>query len=529
MLRQEVSLAQMKLILLFAIAAALLGQTLETKAPPTPKEKARELLDAVAEAAPGAKADVAAIALGYVAENYNEFDHKKAVEWLRQGFAITAGIAPSSRDARALVQSNLAMTATKISLDDAIGMVEQIVPTGKLVGVDPRQRAIEAITAHLIEKGDLDRAVELLNSLGSTGEYPFHAAQLVFEKLPAGDGRREALFGYSMSAYGLRPGDDFVRFVGKHWKALPRAQAVAAVGAILENTLKKKVESADQYTGTLTSDKGTVTFSDPQSIELFDVLYIVREVEPKRAAELLDTRFELKSALERFPKGRESMGEAVSWNMSFGSGKSDAPEQSLNGLADSRFAQAINLLGKTDEKADAKTEKEQLEKALEMVKTIPLPDRRANALGIIADAAGAEDPVLAKRLLSECLEVIKDVKDVSLRQPIWDHVVGAAHAIHDDKLAWEAVDHSLSDATELYNKDTDADHPNAAIRDWWPSTNAYRRSVIAATKAFGIEAEVILQKITDPDLAVFARVEMAATLLGHARASWMTWVDTGDK
>ena len=206
-----------------------------------------------------------------------------------------------------------------------------------------------------------------------------------------------------------------------------------------------------------------------------------------------------------------------------------AAEQAMARLADSKFVQVVKILEGINDNADEKSAKKQLRQALDIVKTIPLPDRKANALGIIADAAGSQDPDLAKRLLSECLEVIKDVKDVSLRQPIWDHVVGAAHAIHDDKLAWEAVDHSLSDATELYNKDTDADHPNAAIRDWWPSTNAYRRSVIAATKAFGIEAEVILQKITDPDLAVFARVEMAATLLGHPRASWMTWVDTGDK
>lgn len=519
----------MNLLLPFALAISLLAQDAapEKKEKPTPKEKARELLDAAAEIAPAAHPDVAAMAFAYIGESYIEFDKKKALDLLRRAFEITAGIPPDNFDNKSIIQGEIAGKTVDLSIEDAIEMLRQIIPIQAENGLDPRQRAIDNVIAKLVAKKELTRAVELLNSFGATANYPYHSAQIVFEKLPAGDGSREALFGYAMSAYTLRGGDGFTAFLGKHWKDLPRVQAEAAVKAVVENVLSRKKEDS-QYSTTLSSDKGAVTFTDPKDLAFFDLMYIVQEIDAKRAAEILDTRPLLKNALVKFPNGRESMGEMLNWNTSTGSG--DSPDaQALRGLADSRLGAAMKVLTDIDEKAAEDVIRKQVDKALELVKTIPLPDRKASALGMIAEGLGEDDPSYSRNVLSQCLSALKDVKDVQARQPTWDNIVVTAHHLKDDKLAWEAINHSLEDATELYRLDTDADSPNMALRDWWPSMNAYRHSVIAATKAFGVDAETILFKIADPDLNVLARIEMADTLLEHPRSNWMGAVQKAAK
>src|SRR5439155_20430577 len=83
------------IVALFAVPLlAFQAASPEPKKPvrPTPREKARELLDGVAETAAGAQPEVASAALLYVGQTYDLFDSKKAVEYLRRAFATTVAI-----------------------------------------------------------------------------------------------------------------------------------------------------------------------------------------------------------------------------------------------------------------------------------------------------------------------------------------------------------------------------------------------------------------------------------------------------
>jgi hypothetical protein len=98
----------------------------------------------------------------------------------------------------------------------------------------------------------------------------------------------------------------------------------------------------------------------------------------------------------------------------------------------------------------------------------------------------------------------------------------AAYRIKDDKLVWLAIDRMLANAASLYRFDTNADRPNRAWRDRWPSTMAYRRAVRRAATSFGLEAEPLLLKITDPETQLLVRIELASALLGRPRTEWRT-------
>jgi hypothetical protein len=72
------------------------------------------------------------------------------------------------------------------------------------------------------------------------------------------------------------------------------------------------------------------------------------------------------------------------------------------------------------------------------------------------------------------------------------------------------IDHAL----ERYMEDTASDSPNQAPRTLWPSTCAFRTILYAAGKRIGPEANLLLNRIPDEDLRLFARIELAAALAG---------------
>jgi hypothetical protein len=72
------------------------------------------------------------------------------------------------------------------------------------------------------------------------------------------------------------------------------------------------------------------------------------------------------------------------------------------------------------------------------------------------------------------------------------------------------IDHAL----ERYQEDTASDSPNQAPRTFWPSTCAFRTILYSAGKRIGPEANLLLDRIPDEDLRLFARIELAAALAG---------------
>ena len=57
----------------------------------------------------------------------------------------------------------------------------------------------------------------------------------------------------------------------------------------------------------------------------------------------------------------------------------------------------------------------------------------------------------------------------------------------------------------------------------WPSTQAYRRAIIRATKLLSVDAEAVLQKITDADQNVLARIAIAQALLDRPFDRFQTY------
>jgi hypothetical protein len=475
------------------------------------RQKARELMDAAADTVGTAQPQVQVSALLHLGENYHALDSKKALECLTQAFA-TAATLPSSRgsDPRGSLQAEIVYVTADVKLDKAVEMLPQlsVPPTGRY---DQRTRPTEKVVRLLVERREFDSAIELIASVGTSGEYPFRAARLIFQKLPEDDPRRIRVFAEATSAYIGRPNGPFADFVSRHWKEVPRPMAESAVKALVNAILDRKDDSF--MSSNIATAKGTVALNSRQDIELFNVMHVLRAFDSKRADELLESRAELWAALERFPMGMESMrsGDQDNISQSTFSGSKDRrdpkaeAQQRLRSLAESRAAETMAVM------------KEDPQKAVSMVKMIPVPAIQARVLGAIANSVGDNDSSTAKSVIGQCIRILEDLKEPMERVGVWDGVAEAAHRVGDDQGAWEAIEKALEDAAALYKQDTNADDPNQALREYWPSTQSYRRIIYRATAMFGPEAEPLLAKITDPDLALLARIEMAQALLGRPR------------
>ena len=61
---------------------------------PTPRQKARQLLDSAAEMTAAATPDVQATALFHLARNYQDFDSKRSIEYFKQAFTAATNGTP---------------------------------------------------------------------------------------------------------------------------------------------------------------------------------------------------------------------------------------------------------------------------------------------------------------------------------------------------------------------------------------------------------------------------------------------------
>ena len=495
----------MKLIVL-----AFVALTVSAADKPTPKQKARELLDGATEMIAATKPDVQPVALFHLADNYQAFDKKKAIEYFKQAFTLATlpptGQGPFARS----TQVEIVVALATLDTAEGIAMLKQIEAPAS--GYDNRAFAAFRVISHLVEQGQMQTAIDLAEYMGGAGAYPFSGVSMIMSK--TGDPELAALFSSALSAYTVKPDRAFTHLLVSHYKRLPVGMPQAALSRILSAVVSGK-DDRPYEPQTLSSSKGTVTFTTREDSELFDVAPMVREIDPKRYEDLIATHSELRSALLLFPDG----GPSVASNGSITIYTVGSSGNSSDPAAEKRSLEALNsrtkmtaLINTRAEAAMAALPKDP-DKALDLVAQIPSQPKQAEVLGKIAQSVSENDAAAARRVLSKCISLLEDVKYPEDRVPAWDNVAGAALAIKDDALVQRAIDRLLADAAELYKDDTNSDRSNRAWRENWPSTQAYRRAVIRAAKLLSVDAEPVMQKITDPDQNVLARITLAQALL----------------
>src|SRR5712692_5665270 len=161
-----------------------------------PKKKAVVLLDNAGQAVGTARPEVQVFGLLHLAENYEPIDKKKSLEYFHQAFDAASSVpADSESNQRGQLQAEIVRSLASLNIDEAMAMLHQMELSTKN---DRRIIPAQSIVTVLIQKKRLDDALEIVESFGTFGDYPYSAAASIFKALPADDPRRNTLFSSAM-------------------------------------------------------------------------------------------------------------------------------------------------------------------------------------------------------------------------------------------------------------------------------------------------------------------------------------------
>jgi hypothetical protein len=137
------------------------------------------------------------------------------------------------------------------------------------------------------------------------------------------------------------------------------------------------------------------------------------------------------------------------------------------------------------------------------------------------------EPDLARSLLADRPQLAKAVKRFPLgMRSVWDGqrkydparddvvVIGDSELVPISEALATDFDAAFRHALESFANDADAESPNAAPKECWPSTREFRHILLKAGQHQGVEGAKHLDRILDQDLRLFARIELCAGCAG---------------
>jgi hypothetical protein len=279
-------------------------------------------------------------------------------------------------------------------------------------------------------------------------------------------------------------------------------------------------------------DGGSLAFGSEYEFRLFQLLPILQELDESKAERLLAEHHEAHLALDRYPRGMQSLDSNYYTDKPRDEKTIPAVANVIPALDDdpaknSEYQAQLQLnaqidaqMGKVREESEADPEK-----AYRDAMNLPLRRAmgnsscpRATGLRLAAFGLMKVNPTLARTAMTEARRLVQDV------DPAWQALILAEVPdfylkLGDEDGARGAIKDQVKLAEKLYAIDSDAGDPNLAFKGAWPSANTWRNGIQQAAKVSPAFAEEILAQIPDPDITGFERVMYASALLGAEKSS----------
>ena len=169
---------------------------------------------------------------------------------------------------------------------------------------------VQVMLAH----GHADAAFDYLLHHDDDTSFPFLSVGGVLQRLdqhsPGGGARRMMLLRRTVEVWRRSPSGrhhhergHFVRLFGYFWKEFPSEEALAVARMIVAQA----AEEPD--TGTSAGYMNEMHFTSPRQNTLFQILHVLRHLDPALAQSLIDSHDQLAVAARRYPNGLETMNE----------------------------------------------------------------------------------------------------------------------------------------------------------------------------------------------------------------------------
>jgi hypothetical protein len=180
-----------------------------------------------------------------------------------------------------------------------------------LSSIPPTERARhhfepERLAQTMLEHGHVEQAYAFVLGHSDDSTFPFGMAPMLMQRVDE-ESRKLALLRRALKAWRAAPTahSQFLWVFQTQWKTLPPHEALEVVREIVRYTLEQP-----EFDGHGTYDaEGAVQIHSGRENNLFQILHVLRRLDPDLAAQLMAGHSQLAAAAIRFPYGMESVQE----------------------------------------------------------------------------------------------------------------------------------------------------------------------------------------------------------------------------
>jgi len=151
------------------------------------------------------------------------------------------------------------------------------------------------------------------------------------------------------------------------------------------------------------------------------------------------------------------------------------------------------------------------------------PEPRAMALEGIARLSLKKDSSAARKAAQRLVETTANL-DPERQVQFLVTVAEIYLQLEDKQAARRAIERGAEAAEKLFQKDSDPDNANQALKAYWPSSGAWKRLVRVATRISQDFAVALINEIPDAEIKATQRLALAADLLGAPQDRSVTMV-----
>lgn len=517
-----------------------------------------QLLQRAETEAAGLQGGMRAYALLQVARGYEQSDRPKAFGLLENAFIATRVVDEDQLGTRNKLQKQILCEMVSLAPDKVDDYLPQVDP-------NVRKDVLEALLSHYEKEKQLDHAIELVYNIGRESEFPYAAASRLIQQLPADENAEVMqLFNTALASFrdhkpsdstsactdarrcGSADGlagamarmtfgaDDFGDFIVRNWKRAPAPLVREAILEVLgraEESAKQEPAGHDQIA--MASEKGSLRFGSNYEYRLFQLLPVLRHVDPDEADRVLKKHEDAKPLLAKYPEGAASFmpsdnpGQG-SADSSAGNGGDSGSGKGANAPRKPPSGMAFAVGGPLDMKRNMALQVDEMQKAAKIAAdaedhpqqalanagAIQNKSFRAQALMGIARANVKKNSSVAKDALSKAVDLVPDLPQPAGQMFIMRDAANLYLQMDQTDSAKKIVEQGLEFADKAYKDDANADDPNKALKAYWPSTEGYRTMLRVASKISPQWAATLLKDIDDPDVKVAAEAAMALQYMG---------------
>ncbi len=487
-----------------------------------------------------------AFVLWQVSRGYRRVDSTKAEATLRRAFLTTLSIedrSPSDQYCGSdfcYVRGRLQGPILEKLGEHSLPQIEKFLPSAE---PEVRRRFTLRLIKKYISGKHFDHAMDLFDQVAD--DYPYEQANQLLALPAERAGDRLAIFTQALRHFDQDHrrswtvgSDDLGTMIVRFWRQLPVPSVLDAVDKLLREAKPRGTTDGMQFT--MSSGSNDVSFGSTYEYRLFQLLPVLRELEPMHAEDLLRENPKLRDDLQRLPDGMQSLSATYSDTPPAEGEGSEKPETSFPMLGSpaqiAAHAAFEQLQTRIQEQMVSVLNEADPKQALADALTLPVSGAlsndwelspRASVLSSIAKATVKSEPAVARPALAELLKLGDKTTRFTQVQLIGD-VPNIYLELGDQQGTRDAVRDLLKLADGLYARDTNSDDPNLAFKWRWPSTAMWRRCVQAAAQVAPDFAQTVIAEITDPEIATFEKVYYANSLVGVEQPS-MTPMDIVNK